>query len=74
MWPSSNFGYCDGGDFANAGKVDPRGGGLGPQDYAGMVGLPGSGAGVVQNGGPGMGVPPGHMYPGVGPQDSKFLI
>lgn len=54
--------------------MDPRGGGLGPQDYAGMVGLPGSGAGVVQNGGPGMGVPPGHMYPGVGPQDSKFLI
>lgn len=44
-----------------------------------MVGLPGSGAGGVQNGGPGVGVPPvgpgvvgsAHMYPGVGPQDSK---
>ncbi|XP_061397991.1 mothers against decapentaplegic homolog 4 isoform X1 [Musca vetustissima] len=43
-----------------------------------MVGLPGSGAGVVQNGGPGMGVPPvgpgAHMYPGVGPQDIRDIV
>ncbi|XP_058979395.1 mothers against decapentaplegic homolog 4 isoform X2 [Musca domestica] len=43
-----------------------------------MVGLPGSSAGVVQNGGPGMGVPPvgpgGHMYPGVGPQDIRDIV
>ncbi|XP_073834208.1 smad/Smad4 homolog Medea isoform X2 [Musca autumnalis] len=41
-----------------------------------MVGLPGSSAGVVQNGG--MGVPPvgpgGHMYPGVGPQDIRDIV
>lgn len=71
------FSYCDG-DNPNAGKVDSRGG-LGPQDYTGMVGLPGSGAGGVSNGGPGVGVSPvgpagvgpGHMYAAVGPQDSK---
>ncbi|XP_075146184.1 smad/Smad4 homolog Medea isoform X2 [Haematobia irritans] len=43
-----------------------------------MVGLPGSGSGVVQNGGPGLGVPPvgpgGHMYPGVGPQDIRDIV
>lgn len=47
-----------------------------------MVGLPGSGAGGVTNGGPGVGVSPvgpsgvgpGHMYAGVGPQDSKSIF
>lgn len=79
MWPSTGFGYCDG-DNTNAGKVDSRGG-LGPQDYPGMVVMSGGGTGGVTNGGPGVGVPPvgppgvgqPHMYPGVGPQDSKFI-
>ncbi|XP_065368967.1 mothers against decapentaplegic homolog 4 isoform X2 [Calliphora vicina] len=47
-----------------------------------MVGLPGSGAGGVTNGGPGVGVSPvgpagvgpGHMYAGVGPQDIRDIV
>ncbi|XP_046804918.1 mothers against decapentaplegic homolog 4 isoform X3 [Lucilia cuprina] len=47
-----------------------------------MVGMPGSSAGGVTNGGPGVGVSPvgpggvgpGHMYAGVGPQDIRDIV